>query len=48
MTDFCSSRRSLCGTLSPYSALGDERYLPRGTPEHPVIARQYELPHLLP
>ena len=34
MTDFCSSRRSVCGTLSPYSSLGDERYLPRGTPPY--------------
>ena len=25
-----------------------ERYLPRGTSEHPVIARQYELPRVLP
>jgi len=42
MTDFCSSRRNVCGTLASYSSLGDERYLPRGRPEHPVPARQDE------
>ena len=40
MTDFCSSRRNVCGTFASYSSLGDERYLPRGRPEHPVPARQ--------
>ena len=29
MTDFCSSRRNVCGTFASYSSLGDERYLPR-------------------
>ena len=29
MTDFCSSRRNVCGTFASYSLLGDERYLPR-------------------
>ena len=42
MTDFCSSRRNVCRTFASYSSLGDERYLPRGRPEHPVPARQDE------
>ena len=41
-TDFSSSRRNARGTLASYSSLGDERYLPRGRPEHPVPAHQDE------
>ena len=41
-TDFCSSRRNARGTLASYSSLRDERYLPRGRPEHPVPAHQDE------
>ena len=41
-TDFCSSRRNVRGTLASYSSLRDERYLPRGRPEHPVPAHQDE------